>query len=416
MSLDLLRLLSDKESHDKYKDLIKSHVLTKEVATIVSDMSQYYAAHTEVDWTDFANWFSVIKHPMYKEEKQAIFTKIFDRLITEEPNTVATTELLETLIIRDCATKVSYIAESIAEGRQDHDLSDLQELLTEADKSFEEVTHDVDSALVTDVIEEIVEHIEGKGGLDWRLDALNLSLGPLRKGDFITVAKRPDAGGTSLLASECTFMAPQLPADEYVLWFNNEESGKKVKFRIMQSALGVTKLKFLSDTRKHFAEYEGIIGGSTQKIKVFNNMHHVKDIERRLREHKAGLIIIDQLWNLHGFEKTSSNEVTRQGMLFRQAREWAGEHAPVLNIHQADGTAEGQQWINMAQMYGSKTAIQAHVDALICIGRSIDPGHELSRFINIPKNKLTGGPKSDESLRNGKFEVIIEPQIARFRD
>ena len=66
-------------------------------------------------------------------------------------------------------------------------------------------------------------------------------------------------------------------------------------------------------------------------------------------------------------------------------------------------------------MHGSQTDIQGEADAIIALGRTHEPGFEQSRFIYIPKNKLAGGPLSDESQRNGKFEVLIQPDIARFK-
>ena len=92
-------------------------------------------------------------------------------------------------------------------------------------------------------------------------------------------------------------------------------------------------------------------------------------------------------------------------------REIAKAYAPVITVHQADGTAEGVQWIDMSQLYMSKTGIQGEADAIITIGRQPDKGN--ARFMYIPKNKMTGNVPS---LRNGKFEIEIVPDLARFKE
>jgi replicative DNA helicase len=88
---------------------------------------------------------------------------------------------------------------------------------------------------VTDDIHEILNDTVRKPGLRWRLGVLNRSLGSLRKGDFGFVFARPETGKTTFLASEVSFMASQVSSNSGpILWFNNEEQGKKVKLRWAQ--------------------------------------------------------------------------------------------------------------------------------------------------------------------------------------
>lgn len=43
-------------------------------------------------------------------------------------------------------------------------------------------------------------------------------------------------------------------------------------------------------------------------------------------------------------------------------------------------------------------------------------GMQFIRYLNISKNKLMGDDDTLPKLRHGRFEVMIEPEIARFRD
>ena len=84
-------------------------------------------------------------------------------------------------------------------------------------------------------------------------------------------------------------------------------------------------------------------------------------------------------------------------------------------VAQADASAEGVRWLDQSQLYGSKTGMQGEADVQLMIGKDNEPGHEGDRFISIVKNKTSGGPRCNPSLRHGKFEVTFDGERARFR-
>jgi replicative DNA helicase len=91
------------------------------------------------------------------------------------------------------------------------------------------------------------------------LNWLNKSLGSLRKGDFGFIFARPETGKTTFLASEMTHMVTQTEGD--ILWFNNEEQGKKVAFRCYQALFGVdSETLFGSNVDSYKEEYHDLIG------------------------------------------------------------------------------------------------------------------------------------------------------------
>jgi KaiC/GvpD/RAD55 family RecA-like ATPase len=243
------------------------------------------------------------------------------------------------------------------------------------------------------------------------LDELNASIGPIGKGDFIVVGARPDAGKTTFLASEITHMASQLPPEGTLLWLNNEERCEKVQARIITAALGVPYENIEKDWASAYEEYCREINGDVGKI-VLKDISgaYVSQINRVVKRLNPSVIVIDQLRKIHGFEREAGNETTRQELIFNWARDLAKEYAPVITVHQADGTAENQEWIDMSQLHMSKTGIQGEADAIITIGRTMTKPK--SRFIYVPKNKMQG---DDPAMRNGKFEVEIDGPCARFR-
>jgi replicative DNA helicase len=92
----------------------------------------------------------------------------------------------------------------------------------------------------------------------------------------------------------------------------------------------------------------------------------------------------------------------------------AKTYGVVIAVSQIDATGEGQEYLTMNQLRGSKTDKAGEADAIITIGRSNDPAKRHSRFIHVPKNKLLGGPHSREEYRHGYFEVTIKPEIGRY--
>ncbi len=81
-----------------------------------------------------------------------------------------------------------------------------------------------------------------------------------------------------------------------------------------------------------------------------------------------------------------------------------------------DHAAEGKKYLDMSNVANSKTAVQAEADFILGIGKSNDQGFELIRHMNISKNKLAGDETSDPNKRHAKWDVLIQPQIARFKD
>lgn len=410
MELDILNLFTDKSVYQRFIQFINKSSVSKETWTILKDMDTWFETSSTFEWDKFGTWFFLVQHPTMKEEPCEIYREIFKRADAKAAE-VVDPKIIESFIVRDYADKIVEVSSSIAEGELHKDLADVDDLINqyrvEVDKAG-----DLDKMFVTHDLHVLSEELSIGKGYIWRLAELNAACGPLRQGDFVVVSARPDSGKTTFLASEATFMAQQLPEDSHVLWFNNEELGSRVQYRIMQSALGVDRAAIESNITYAYEQYAKAVG-KVDKIKVLDNaILHKADVEEVLRNYKGGLIIIDQLWKVRGFEKEASTEVDRQTRLFAWARSLAKIHGPVITVHQADGTAEGQLWIEMNQLYGSKTGIQGEADAIITLGKSHESGYENIRGLYVPKNKMVG---DDPAFRNGKFEITIQGDIGRFK-
>lgn len=409
IDLEIVRALSSRENYTKYRRFIKQESLSREAYDILGWMEEWWKLHRDaqvVDYKSFAPFVLVSKLGGSKPERIEIVKQWLTELANEaEQDTV--THVLRSLATRYHANEIAGKALAIVDGKEES-LESIEAQLSHYHTDVGKVEND-DEYIVSDDIMDMLSEAQAEG-FKWRLPPLNEALGDLRQGDLVVVATRPDTGKTTFLSSESTYIAEQMPHEKVVLWINNEEAGKKVKRRIVQSAIGATTKAMYQHpelARERWVERMG----RADKFVLFDKADvSVYDVENLVDKYDIGLLIFDQLWKVHGFEKEAGNEVTRQTMIFNWARELAKKIAPVITVHQADGSAEGQKWIDMGQLYGSKTGVQGEADAIITIGRLPEEGNK--RYLYIPKNKLDG---NNQALRNGRFEIEIQPEIGRFK-
>ena len=313
---------------------------------------------------------------------------------------------IQVVIERYHAHELALIAIDVSEGRQP--LSKVLDYYSklESKESIKEIE------FVTDNLQEIYDETVHKPGLLWRLPSLNKMLGPLRKGNFGFLFARPETGKTTFLASEVTFMASQLKdEDGPIVWFNNEEEGKKVKSRIYQAALGCDRAKLFSDIPRAMEYYSKI---TKNKIKVLDNSAiNKREVEIICKNLNPSLILFDQIDKIRGF---SDREDLRLGSIYIWARELAKAYCPVIGVCQADVSGEGKKWLTMDSVANAKTSKQAEADWILGIGAVHDIGLEFIRYLHLSKNKLDGDINSDPSMRHGRSEVLIKPEIARYAE
>lgn len=415
MSLDLLTILGNKDNYERFKPFINTDILGQEVTQIVKDLKDYYLQDetiTDVDWELFSDWFKIVQHTQYKSDKIAVFDKLFERLESYEESAILDA-VIEQFISQDTCARIADIAIRGAEG-ETVDLRDISEAIERYDSELDKVNH-LDKYVVTHDFEEMLEEVI-EGGYDWRMKFLNQSIGRVRNGKLIVFAARPNTGKTTFLASEATHIASQLEDDEVVLWFNNEEAGTDVKMRIIQAAINREAEDIKADPALALAEYEKAVGHKARIVIVDKADLNTRDIEEYIKQYNVGLIIFDQLWKVHGFEKTSGTDTVRLGRIFQWGREIAKKYAPVITVHQVKTEGEGVEHLTLSQLYLSGTVIQGEADSVIMMGRNYKTGEEKRRFIDIVKNKGAYGPSVDNTLTEGKCEVEIIPHTAQFKE
>ena len=409
---EVLSVLSTKENYLRYSTrvLAKGSALTRETAQIIKDMRDYYAKYDVscVDWTEFAQWFLLVKHPMYAEDTVLLYRTYFNALIVAEEPSALQEDIIHALLEQSVAEDIAVIAGKIAEGNDRHGLEEVKSLMDTWQESLVEEEEDED----TWELDELLEESYGEGGFNWRLEELNVSCGPLRDSNLVLFGARPNMGKTTMLTSEASFMAGQIPDDRCILAIHNEEGPKyKLQLRWLQSTIGWTPAAINADKEGAMAEYVRLLGNKDRIIVRHMPGASVTEIEALLVKYNPAIIAIDQLRLCGGFGKNNT-EVERLKDLYRWARIQGSKYGPVLTVHQAGDAAEGQMYPSGNMLEGCKTEIQGALDLQIMIGAQ--NSNENTRGLNIVKNKLDGSIDSDPAMRHCTWAVKLNPQTAQY--
>ena len=347
--------------------------------------------------------------PFQKKKDAEYFSAVLERLSKIDGPSENMDSLLRKLKEKGMVTEIARAAINMAEGSSDPEkfISTLDEYL--AYKKGDKSTEVSNTEFVSEELGVLFQNTVYSGGLNWRLQCLRESLGPLRKGDFGFLFARPETGKTTFLASEISNFLTQVQSP--ILWFNNEEQGGKVFSRVYQAVFGVKTHELMANPDHYYSLWKDM--GLSGKLLLYDNAAiHRNDVSRLVEQHKPSCVVFDQIDKLKGFNDDRND--LELGQIYIWARELAKQYCPVIGVCQAGGTAGNKMWLTMEDVVNAKTAKQAEADWILGIGVKDDSGN--SRFLNISKNKLQGGPETLEETRHGKFQVIIRPEIARYED
>lgn len=400
----LIKTLEDRDAYDKYAPYVKGQSVLHETVQIIKDMGEWFEEHEDEDaikWGPFTAWARVTLHPTWKREQ----VEVYERICSTAESMTADESVAQRFVTMRYADEVASKCEEVKVGTATFE--DVEAIIESHNVTVAKTSKQ--DAFVSADVSSLLDTVLKSGGLEWRCEDLNRSVGPVHKGDLVIVGKRPEVGGTTFVTSEFTYMVSQLPEGKHAIIFNNEETGSKIGLRLIQSALGMSVWDLAADPAKAEADYAQFLG--TRRIDVYHDTGlAVKDVERVLRSGEYGLIAFNVLDKIRGFYKLEG--VERLRALSQWARSVADKHGVVMAVAQADASAEGHKWLDQSQLYGSKTGMQGEADVLLMIGR--DPMVDDERYISVAKNKTPGGPRSIKSLRHGRLTVGFDGDIGRF--
>lgn len=404
IDLGVLKLLSTKELYDEYVSIVMPRCFETEIQIILQSYAKYYKTNDVIDFPIFASWFFHTALPDLAESKKEIYTAIFSRL--------------ETLKIEDVNTLLLDLHEKSTSQKLMQTLQDGFNLdfIKQTLQNHENlISKSADVDYITNDLKHILEATDRSKGMQWRLNCLNESIGPVSKGMLIIVAAYVDVGKTMFAISEASYMAKQLANDDKILWLNNEEDNVRVQRKLWKAVLGCDDLTLQAQPDQCQREYIKRMNGDLDRI-IFVDIRSksLSQIIKLFQKYNPKLAIIDQVDKIATKTKTFSDH-DRLKNLYGEIRNLANSVCPILAISQADvsttwtdretGKVEYKLYPHHRQLDGSKVGKPGEADVIIMIGRRADC--ENTRGINVSKNKF--GPTKIQ-------EVLFKPEVAQYRN
>lgn len=401
------------QSDEDYEGMVKfidRSAISDVCSRVLESLGRYFEYEEKVDWESvYLNYtmFATSDTPAMKALVQDFIKETKDIDPASVDGNVSTL-----LLMRRRAQDMSTLCTLVYEDGQWS-----EELWAKLQDQFEEWRDDYDkvsgnskgknSISVSD-ISNVLEELERDSTIDWPIEKLQGTCGPLSRGDFVIIGARPDGGKTSFLSHIACHNAHK-DRSKTILWCNNEEPIKRVRARQCESLLEWPYSKVMEDLEVTQSKWNELVG---ERIVMLDKADMtIFDIERMCRRYKPDLLILDKLMSVQGFESTSSNEVVRMQRVAARLRELAKQYCPIIGTIWLDPSADNTEFPPMSSLYGSKTSLQGEADAIILIGRLDDePDH---RYISVPKNKL---PFADPKKRHLKHRVRFRSDVARFKD
>ncbi|MGU2415999.1 AAA family ATPase [Burkholderia cenocepacia] len=430
MSLEttLLRLLKTRERYERLARAVPRNALELKSKAILDDFGKFFAEFPDVQRIElepFNLWFCTFAHPTLNDEQRALYKVLLANVLDVDCDPALESGIMERLLAAESANRITDIITRYQEGEE---VDIYLETRAEVERYEAQSNRKVRVPWVNADINDILQDDKDDRGLHWRLDPLNAVMRPVRPGDFIVLAARPDKGKTTFVASEVTHMARQFDGyygenhGRYVLWFNNEGPGRRIVSRVYQAALNATisdlvKLSNAGVIKEEFAKHVGAVDRiRVMDIHDFWN-HEVEDIMRRC---PPGLVIFDMVDNIK-FGGQTLNGGQRTDQLLEAQYQWARllgvkYDTPVIATSQISAEGDGLTFPTLPMLKDSKTGKQGAADVIITLGASNEPQYESSRWIGCTKNKLRreGAPKSPQAevLFDGERARVLMPKEA----
>lgn len=417
---EILRVLLDPPSYVRYRKAVEPHALSDDGRNVLSTLDSIHEQGTESSTTirpEDLRLAAVALNPGWKGEDRGRFDSALERLTG--PSSTDASLVLKTWVEREVASALADKADRFMESPGKFKKGFFPELKALHDKLQEDIrafsVDDPTERLEAD-LEHVLEALNVGGTWTWRLNCLNQSLGPLYLGQLIVLGARPEGGKTTFMCSEMAHLLPQMPEGSIIVFFNNETHGQVVRLRQMQAVVGWKTNVMKSKVSNAQKQYDKLITGDRHVLIKDVHGGSLADVDRTLDRYgdRIKLIVFDQAGKLNGYERKDGNDASRLQRLAAHLKMVAANVAPVLTTWWCSGDAEGEQYIGMDKLDGTKTGVPGEAEVVITFGHTNKPEDEGTRYVNIPKNKSLACPK--EEYRHSKWIVKMDSAIARVVD
>ena len=273
---------------------------------------------------------------------------------------------------------------------RDGDMSAMDQVIAYIDKvSNGYLPDDIFGEEVTNDIYKLIEFGSDEHKLKFNIKPLSDKVYGLARGDFCVIAAYANVGKTAFAVSICAARGGFCEQGYTVAYVANEEIAKKTKLRAVQAYAGMTKEEVFAEPEKALRAYSEI----EDKFIIRDCQDWtIQTLDAYLSKYPVDCCIVDMADKINLTQKFNSGH-ERLRFLYYRLRELAKKHSIVLiAMSQASHEAEGQLFLSMSMLEGSKVGKCAESDLMLGIGaKNLEKfPDDPFRQINVMKNKITG--------------------------
>lgn len=279
----------------------------------------------------------------------------------------------------------------------DNLLTQYQSLRGETDVGASEESELFHNVPVT----ELLDRKFSTGTIPFALECLNrVTEGGVRAGHHLLIYGRPELG-KSLLALDLT--AGWLGLGYRVMYVENEEPLSDTTIRLIGRLCRRPRADIFQYPEK--AQQKIDESGYGNFIGVSLAPGNLEQIGRLVDKHSPQIVVVNQLRNLDVGDTDGPAAAEKQAAGIRNLAKSRGVLA--LSVTQAGESAEGKSFLELSDIYGSKTGVPGAIDLAIGIGASAEDKRFNIRTLSTPKNKL-GGEHANIAVRIDPRTGVVE--------
>ena len=292
-------------------------------------------------------------------------------------------DLVNNFWLRDRARQIGEKAIEIFTGESE-DFGGLRQLIdvVEDGRISDKTTYSV----VEDDIDTLLDENTGEPDFPFEFELIREHVPGLDRGNLGILFARPEVGKTTF----CCFLAASYIRQGFrVTYWANEEPAKKIKLRIIQSFVGITKDEMKTDRERLRTVYARDIA---PYLTIMDSVGtSVEEADDYAKLNKPDVMFMDQLDKFRiGGEYNRGDERLKE--TYVKAREIAKRNdCLVWAVSQASYEAHDRQFIDYSMLDNSRTGKAGEADIIIGIGKTgASDVTNTVRHVCISKNKING--------------------------
>lgn len=402
---------TDRKNFTLYHAFVKEIPnMEKELKMLHNLIANYYNkyTHDSIKQGDLAPFFD-LQYPQHKDRE--VFFKIIDTMWETEISDELTVDLLEQMKEKHHASKiVNKLLPAMGGTKFDilpHIREDVDAYVREMANPPSETETLAPCKLTT---RELVEaEIANKG---WKTPLNNLTdlIGGIRRQSNGLIYAYVESGKTSFVMKVIAKVAEQMKGDESILVCGNEENARRLCGRLTMAFCECTTAQ-IEDNPDYYDDMKMNMG--YDRVNVFDNITAGEQVQDLVEEYRPALLVVDSATDVEvKVDRQYRDGVNYLKGLFKWYRSLGNLYnMAVVNVAQAifkDGAPNKNQWLELPDVYGCRTAIQSALDWSVGLG--IIPGDatkEMMRYCNVTKNKYGD---------HGKFLAKFDKYINKWSD